>query len=63
MAAAVTALLTVGILLLNLGAAMIQAGDTYTGITVIIFGVALILAAVLVTRLMITRIATRARSP
>ena len=60
LAAAVTALLTVGILLLNYGASMVQAWDTYTGLMIILFGVALILAAVLVTRLMITRIV---RSP
>jgi len=55
LAAAVAALITAGIILLNLGVQTIQAGDTPTGIVLILFGVALILAAVLVQKTMTQR--------
>ena len=56
-AAAVAALFAAGIILLNLGVATIQGGDLYGGLTMILFGVALILAAVLVQKMMMQRIA------
>ena len=43
--AAITALLTVGIMLLNLGGDLIKTGDYPTGISLIVMGVALIVAA------------------
>lgn len=59
--AAITALLAVGVLLLNLGAGMIQDGQLTDGILVIVFGVVLILVAVLIMKLMIQK--TLARGP
>ena len=54
--AAITALLTVGVLLLNLGANMIQGGQLTNGLLVIAFGVALILVAVFIIKVMIEKI-------
>lgn len=58
-AAAVAALFAAGIILVNLGVGMAQAGDTYNGIAVAVFGVALIFAAVFVAKIMVTGIARR----
>ena len=51
------ALISVGIILLNLGVGMIQAGDIYNGLMLILFGVALIFAAIFVAKTMMQRIA------
>ena len=56
-AAAVAALISVGIILLNLGVGMIQVGDIYNGLMLILFGVALIFAAIFVAKTMMQRIA------
>ena len=63
-AAAVAALFAAGIILLNLGVTTIQGGDLYGGLIMVLFGVALILAAVLVQRAMIQIIARKvSRNP
>ena len=56
-AAAVAALFAAGIILLNLGVSIVQGGDLYNGIMVVIFGIALILAAVLIQKTMMQSIA------
>jgi len=58
--AAVAALFAAGIILLNLGVAMIQAGNLINGLMLILFGVALIFAAIFVAKMMMQTIATRA---
>lgn len=56
---AITALLAVGVLLLNLGAGMIQGGQFTNGILIIIVGVVLISIAVLIMKVMIQKIVLR----
>lgn len=55
-AAAITALFTIAVVLLNIGVQLIQSGQVNTGILVIIFGLVLIFAAVAVTKLLIRKI-------
>jgi hypothetical protein len=62
-AAAVAALFSAGILLLNLGVGMVQTGDTINGLMVILFGVVLIFAAIFVAKTMMQTIARRVKSP
>ena len=58
-AAAVAALFAAGIILLNLGVATIQEGDLYGGLTMVLFGLALIFAAVLIQSFLMQRIARK----
>ena len=62
-AAAIAALISAGIILLNIGVSMIQAGDLYNGLMVMVFGVALIFAAIFITKTMMLGIAKRFKSP
>ena len=58
-AAAVAALFAAGIILLNLGVATIQGGELYGGLTMVLFGLALIFAAVLIQNFLMQRIAKK----
>ncbi len=55
--AAIVALLTVGVILLNLGADMISAGSVGEGLLVCAFGTALIIVAVILIRVLAERTA------
>lgn len=55
--AAITALLTVGMLLLTLGANAVQSGQFQTGIVMILVGATLIFGAVLLTTLLAGKVA------
>ena len=55
--AAIVTLLTVGILLLNLGAEMIRAGSVGEGLLVCAFGAALIMVAVILIKTLAERTA------
>jgi len=61
-AAAVAALISAGIILLNIGVGMIQAGDLYNGLTVMVFGIALIFAAIFVAKMMMMKL-IQAKNP
>ena len=56
LSAAIAALFTVGVLLLNLGANMIQGDQLINGLLLITFGVFLILVAVLIIKVMIKKV-------
>ena len=55
--AAIVALLTVGVILLNLGADMINAGSVGEGLLVCAFGTALIIVAVILIKTLAERTA------
>jgi len=59
LSAAIAALFTVGVLLLNLGANMIQGDQLINGLLLITFGVFLILVAVLIIKVMIKKVVTQ----